>query len=57
MTESLQELKDCYKHGYIDKDDFAAALRAHHAAINETKSPHREAAAKFYAKFDAIDDE
>jgi tetratricopeptide (TPR) repeat protein len=43
---SLQALKDCYKGGAISKEDFAAALRAHHAAVNETKSPQREAAAR-----------
>ena len=43
---SIQDLKECYKGGKISKNDFAAALRAHHAAVNETKSPQREAAAR-----------
>ncbi len=46
--KSLQALKDHYKHGDVSKDDFAAALRAHHAAVVATKSPQREAAAKYY---------
>ena len=46
---SIQALKECYKNGDISKDDFAAALRAHHAAVEATKSPHREAAAKYYS--------
>ena len=44
--DSIQELKECYKDGSVSKDDFAAALRAHHAAVNATKSPQREAAAR-----------
>ena len=39
---SIQALKECYRAGVISKDDFAAALRAHHAAVNATKSPQRE---------------
>ena len=44
---AMKELKDCYKAGDISKDDFAAALRAHHVAVKATKSPQREAAAKW----------
>jgi tetratricopeptide (TPR) repeat protein len=44
--ESIQRLKDCFKWGAVSKEDFAAALRAHQAAVNATKSPQREAAAK-----------
>jgi len=44
--ESIQRLKDCFKRGAVSKEDFAAALRAHQAAVNATKSPQREAAAK-----------
>ena len=43
--KSLQSLKKCYKEGLVSKEDFAAALRAHHAAIKATKSPNREMAA------------
>ena len=45
---SIQTLADCYKAGGINKNFFAAALRAHHAAVEATKSPQREAAAKYY---------
>ena len=54
--DSIKALKGCYitalkmgVAGYelISKEDFAAALRAHQAAVDATKSPHREAAAKF----------
>jgi TPR repeat protein len=44
--DSIQALKDCYKEGKVIKDDFAAALRAHQAAVDATKSQQREAAAK-----------
>ena len=39
-------LKKCYTNGAVSKEDFAAALRAAHAAVIATKSPQREAAGK-----------
>ena len=33
-----------FKEGHVSKDDLAAALRAHQAAVDATKSPQREAA-------------
>jgi TPR repeat protein len=42
--DSLYSLTHCYKDGMISKEDFAAALRAHQAAVDATKSPQREAA-------------
>ena len=42
--DSIQMLKRCYKHGLVSKDEFAAALRAHQAAVDATKSPQRDAA-------------
>ena len=45
--DSIKALKTCYKDGKISKEDFAGALRAHHAAANAMKSPQREAAQKF----------
>ena len=50
--DSLEYVKDLYKYGDVSKDDFAAALRGHHAAIVATKSPQREEAVK-YAKWKA----
>jgi len=41
---SIQALKDFYKDGLVSKEDFAAALRGHQAAVDATKSPQREAA-------------
>ena len=46
---SIQDLKECYKDGHVSKDDFAAALRGHYAAVEATKSPEREVGAKYYA--------
>ena len=45
--ESLQILKEIYKVGQVSKDDLAKAFRAHQAAVDATKSPQREAAAKY----------
>ena len=45
-NNSIKALKECYKHKVISKDCFAAALRAHHAAVKATKSPQRDAAEK-----------
>ena len=44
--QSLKRVKDLYKDGSVSKEDFAAALRGHHAAIAATKSPQREEAAE-----------
>jgi localization factor PodJL len=44
--ESLKGLMTLYKHGHASKEDYASALRAYQAAIDEMKSPEREAAEK-----------
>jgi len=44
---SITNMKQCYSNGDVSKEDFAAALRAHQAAVDATKSPQREAAAKY----------
>ncbi len=44
--DSIQAVKDCYKDELISKEGFAAALRAHHAAVKAMKSPQREAVEK-----------
>ena len=46
---SIKLLKELYKKEFISKEEFAAALRAHKAAVDATKSPQRESAEKFYA--------
>ena len=47
---SLENVKNAYRDGYISKEDFAAALRGHHAAIKATESDQREEAAEFLAE-------
>ena len=42
--DAIQALKQCYKNGTISKDDFAAALRGHKAAVDATKSAQRKEA-------------
>ena len=42
--DSFKALKLLYANGDVSKEDFAAALRAHQAAVDATKSPQREAA-------------
>ena len=35
-----------FKSGFVGKEDLAATLRAHKAAVDATKSPQREAVEK-----------
>eukprot|EP00984_Skeletonema_dohrnii_P005515 scaffold1943_cov85-Skeletonema_dohrnii-CCMP3373.AAC.2 len=42
--DSLESLKDAFGKGYVSKEDFAAALRGHQAAVDATKSPQRDEA-------------
>eukprot|EP00984_Skeletonema_dohrnii_P005372 scaffold1890_cov86-Skeletonema_dohrnii-CCMP3373.AAC.4 len=51
--DSVEGLKQGYKEGSVSKEDFAAALRAHQAAVDETKSPQREEAAEL-AKLETL---
>jgi len=46
--DSIQMLKEMYSCGYVSKEDFASALRAHQAAVDATKSPQREEADKLF---------
>ena len=39
---SMQMLMELFKHGYVEKEVLAAALRAHKAAVDATKSRERE---------------
>jgi len=41
---SIKFLKKCYATGAVTKEVFAAALRAHQAAVDAMRSPQREAA-------------
>ena len=42
-VHSMVTLRREYTYGNISKEDFAATLRAHQAAMDATKSPQREA--------------
>ena len=44
--QSMKVLKAQYKRGIVRKEDLAAALRAHQAAVDATKSPQRDLAEK-----------
>ena len=46
--DSIKDLIDAFKEGFMAKEDLAAALRAHKAAVDATKSPQREGAEEFY---------
>ena len=46
--KSLQSLKTYYERGLLSKEDFGAALRAHHAAVDAMKSPQRDKAAELF---------
>ncbi len=47
--KALKQVKRCYSQGYASKDDFAAALRGHQAAVDAAKSQQRTEAEAFYA--------
>eukprot|EP00985_Skeletonema_marinoi_P021564 scaffold13283_cov71-Skeletonema_marinoi.AAC.5 len=52
QDESIKNLMFAFKEGKGSKDDLAAALRAHQAAVDATKSPHRETAEEYYRSKD-----
>ena len=47
--KSMEDLWKYYSAGHITKEELDATLRTHHAAINEMKSPEREAAEKAFS--------
>jgi len=51
-NDSIKYLLKMFKGGLIDKDELAATLRAHQAAVDATKSPQRDAAEAFYGIYD-----
>eukprot|EP00984_Skeletonema_dohrnii_P027910 scaffold17630_cov92-Skeletonema_dohrnii-CCMP3373.AAC.3 len=44
LDEAIQLLKDLHGKGFFSKEQLAAALRGHEAAVDAMKSPQREAA-------------
>ncbi len=45
---ALEAVKKGFVHGYVSKEDYAAALRGHQAAVDATKSAQRKAAEEYY---------
>ena len=56
LESSLATLKDMYKEGLevVSKEDVAVTIRAHHAAVNATKSHEREVAEVFRRKHNLV---
>ncbi len=48
---SIEALMDAFKEGCVVKEELAAALRAHQAAVDATKSPQREAVESLLSKY------
>ena len=44
---AIKLLMEAFKRGHVNKDDLAASLRAHQAAVDATKSPQRDAAEEY----------
>eukprot|EP00985_Skeletonema_marinoi_P006558 scaffold2836_cov95-Skeletonema_marinoi.AAC.4 len=53
--ESIKLLMAAYRSGRISKEDLAATLRAHQAAVDATKSPQREAAEEYRRKWSSVE--
>ncbi len=51
QDESMKMLMTAFKKGYVEKADLAAALRAHHSAVDAMKSPQREAAEIYHKHY------
>ena len=51
---AIKELLKAFKEGFVSKEDLAAALRAHKAAVDETKSPQRKAAEEYYRRIGVL---
>ena len=49
---AIKALMKAFKRGFLEKEDLAAALRAHQAAVDATKSPQRREAEEIYEKWD-----
>jgi len=54
-NDSIKVLMDAFRNGLVSKDDLAAALRAHQAAVDATKSPQREAAEEYFPNRQAFE--
>jgi TPR repeat protein len=48
--KALDAVKEGFVKGVVRKDDYAAALRGHQAAVDATKSPQRKIAEEYYKR-------
>ncbi len=51
QDESLEQVKKYFQKGFVSKEDYAAALRGHQAAVDATKSKQRDAAYEYIHQF------
>ena len=51
IDQSMNHLMGAFKEGFVSKEDLAATLRAHQAAVDATKSPQREEAERFILEY------
>ena len=51
--QSLDAVKDGYKHGFVTKDEYAQALRAYQKSVDEMKSEARDEAEAIMARYRA----
>jgi TPR repeat protein len=51
LDEALDKVKQGFVHGFVRKEDYAAALRGHQAAVDATKSQQREEAYVFFDNY------
>ena len=56
-NDAIKVLMIAFKCGFMKKEDLAAALRAHQAAVDETKSPQREVAEVLLSKYRSLESE
>ena len=50
VGDSIKSLMEMFKEGYVEKEVLAAALRAHKATVDATKSPQRVEADEYIRK-------
>jgi TPR repeat protein len=48
---ALERVKNGFQRGWVSKEDYAAALRGHQAAVDATKSKQRDAAYEYFQQF------
>ena len=48
--DALHNVKLGFTDGFVNKEDYEAALRGHQAAVDATKSQQRDAAAEYYKR-------